>query len=1464
MTLLTQCNIQSAGDDAETLAQRAAEDAGWRIRWPRIRMMSQSPDLAHTAPSSSNKDDGDDDDGAKQPKRAATKSSTWSQLRRFVAEVTEVFGQSGSVVTPLTSSSSSQLPLDEVTEQHVQADMRGFGARNSNGSGGSRIRSFIGNSSSSSNSDSESDSDDDDDDDGMGMSADHRTNVANVRTRWQACVEFGRQHPLMALMLGWLVMLVVDWTVTSSVVPRLLSLLTSRPWSPFSEAFVMRASLIVDDTTNNNSARVVRLIRRRLLSGELWVDEFLWTVQLFVCDTLVPMTRPYAVHWLCFALVSLKILMRCSKVGTRAVLLYALCFVLSDLALWRIMGTPSSLAPSSVAEPPFGAGKLAPAVPFPCSGDFCVSPESQTLSGDVETTTNTQQQRLDNAVPGVLQIPPQHVYSPFADAVAEALARKRAHVERRRERIHGLHEWRRRQKQQQQQQQQLSGSTDNAGSRLLSLLATLAVYGYVASRVRHVGASAVHLCMALLALDVISRTASLGGSCNSNGEAVVQRVWETLWPLRPRLLLRSGVSGLNSAMFWLGGRGVSAFPRVHGTWGCLLPIHALSTFAMLAMHELAFIVHSMRVWYATTIRDRRRGPAMVSAQTALNSSNTAISLCSALAVAAAGSDSDSGSDFLEVTTKRPEKNGGGEKPVLTLSQVAGRARAPYAHRVCFLCLSGFCERCLLSMNIWPTRPTSETGGDAAVAGGPDFADLHSPGDASGGPASLSSPNSRRRSRGHGRHTATAKSADAMGLADTEGGGGGGGLPPLRETLVSLGLLSPAQAAEIGAPHTVPANGGNSGRRGKTVDMWIASSVAHCPCRAVHGVGPSSFVSRAAKLEYMQGANKEEDVGNTCDADEFVPPRGTLVALAQYARELKSLGLVRAVDPASVVFGDDDENPASSVLPLIFGRFTMPANPRAVAAANALLASSATSYAQLMQQRQSSSTSSSGHVPASSPFLQKENQPARILAKPTPLSLARAPLAGTFRLCAESASLFDGVVRVYVVVTPTLAHLLLTHPRTSPTASVCVPASLASVMATRARHHPAKPQSISAATSRIADADPFLDHVRVQLARSDIVVRVNGARWSDVSLPSLAHLNQSIAIRGLSANSVHRICVSICGLRSDELTVVLPSPEARVCRARLAKRQSIQRAQNELHAAESVKADTAHRLKRAKRDMPRQVQHWRNELESLYRAIDKHKQHDVRANRRVAQLDEGIRVLDAELVELRAQHEKKQLTNDADSYNDDDDAVDDVDEEEEEEQPTVFDDRVGFNVLTRLNDADTSSDHTHITTGERYSSDRSSPQQQPDKRALRVLHRAESEARLQQSTLEDRLQSLKAERSRWMSTLSRATQQHKPIIHNTIDPLKQALADTTRRIAQATKTMERLAKQLGDHEQMQLGEEQDKVDRRGAEEKRAMLVQRIAELRRSLKDEQEGIRRLSGTSTQSMEKTELSKYKTNLN
>ncbi|KAJ2814597.1 hypothetical protein GGI24_006328, partial [Coemansia furcata] len=114
---------------------------------------------------------------------------------------------------------------------------------------------------------------------------------------------------------------------------------------------------------------------------------------------------------------------------------------------------------------------------------------------------------------------------------------------------------------------------------------------------------------------------------------------------------------------------------------------------------------------------------------------------------------------------------------------------------------------------------------------------------------------------------------------------------------------------------------------------------------------------------------------------FTVPVGSMVGLAQYVAELRSLGLMRAVNPAAMVDTDDF---AANVFPYIFGRFAVPEHKGPTAAANALLASN---------------RGSSGYTPASAPFLAatpsdgsglsaEQSRMSRILMASTPLSLAR--------------------------------------------------------------------------------------------------------------------------------------------------------------------------------------------------------------------------------------------------------------------------------------------------------------------------------------------------------------------------------------------------------------------------------------------------------------------------------------------
>ncbi|KAI9472524.1 hypothetical protein BX667DRAFT_499978 [Coemansia mojavensis] len=1342
---------QGEHTDAEHMARQAAKDAGWQIRWPHIRMMSQSPDLA-----SSSADFAQNNPAPSSKTASSSAANTWKQLRRLASDITEVFGRPSPAAPD--EHTATLLPLDGVAEQledqHALPQMCFSSARTS------RIRSFINNASHSNN---EGD-------------AEASTFIVDsaAMSRWQRTVDFGRRYPLLMLGLGWLAMLVLDWIVTSSAMPRLLSLLTTRPWSPFSESFVMQASLatpglIVDDGTSGGN--LMLLLRRGLLRGELWVDDFLWSLQVFVCETLVPLTQPYAVYWLAFALISLKTMRRCSKVGKRAAVLCFLCFALFDLALWRIFGSQGSAlafsAPLSTAAT--STAKYRQANSFSCEHSICAaSPEL--FSPD---STNAG---------GSAQVPPQNVRSPFADAVEEALARKRAYIARQSRRIDELYRW------QQQRQQR------NPGFQALPLVATLTIFLYVAGKARSYSASAAQVCMVLLAVDIFIRS--------TRHSSQDRQFWNTA---EGTLSIHNIPGATCRTLLQLVRNSKSTFSRVSGM-GCLLPVHALSTVILLSLHELAFAVHSMRVWYATTIRDRRRGPAMVSAHASADG-KVPVTLDSALTP-----------DPAKHVLPASRSSSAQDQASLSLAQVANRAGAPYAHRVCFLCLSGYCERCLLSMSIWPTQGAdtdeslsgsiSSTTAAVAATSVTTVGDIgHSPTveNTAGANASGSTTNSRRRSRGHSRTLGT-KGAVSLAAPTTPTGDSTDSecrLPPLCESLQGLGLLNPDLHAEGKFRHSASDSLSGS-RRNKAMDMWIASSVAHCPCRSVHGVGPSSFVSRVAKLEHMRLE------ATRADPSEFEPPRGTLVALLQYARELRSLGLVRPVDPASVVFGDEDSDPTSSVLPVIFGRFTMPANPRAVAAANALLASSASSYAQVLAHGSSTgAVRSGGHTPSHTPFLQN-SQPARILAKPTPLSTARAPSAGTFRLCAQAADARDGMVKVLAVVTPTLAHLLLTHPRTAQTAAVCVPASLASAMAARARGSISGQPSVQTATSLVADTDPFLDHVRIQLQRSDVVVRVNGVRWTDVDAG--ASLNQGIVIRNLADNHAYRICVSLCGLCSEELQVVLPSINAPISRARLSKQLEMQAAQTELEEANRQRADAAARLKRAKREMPRQIQQWRNELDSLKRSMERQAVSNTRALRRQTQLDAEITTLQEEVSVSKAQCEAvdmQDLSEDESSASDAD--LDYNTLQHGKQHAGINGNGGGFSILSQLNEAD-------------------AQQRQQQKRhksrsgVHSELQHVQAEARQQRDMLEDKVQELKAERSSLLTLMQQMGRKRAQILSQ-VESSQKELAEVSKRLSSRSATNDRLQKQLQD-----LLSQNKALDVANSGEANAQLVRQIADLR----------------------------------
>ncbi|KAJ2322709.1 hypothetical protein GGI00_005846, partial [Coemansia sp. RSA 2681] len=147
-----------------------------------------------------------------------------------------------------------------------------------------------------------------------------------------------------------------------------------------------------------------------------------------------------------------------------------------------------------------------------------------------------------------------------------------------------------------------------------------------------------------------------------------------------QLRVRSGVRLRVSAALLAADLG---FRRLSGASAALmgqsarhLAEHVIVISALLSMREAAVAVQAMRSWHAAVVRERRRGgPLMVMQESA-------------------------------------------GKTVSRLT-VGGA----YTHRVCFLCLSGYCERCLLSMEIWPTTANSGSPADRQ----PEALSLESPG-----------------------------------------------------------------------------------------------------------------------------------------------------------------------------------------------------------------------------------------------------------------------------------------------------------------------------------------------------------------------------------------------------------------------------------------------------------------------------------------------------------------------------------------------------------------------------------------------------------------------------------------------------------------------------------------------------------------------------------------------------------------
>ncbi|KAJ2078189.1 hypothetical protein H4R24_004654 [Coemansia sp. RSA 988] len=1326
--------------EAEQMAEQAAEEAGWRMRWPRIRMMSQSPDLASKAGEQGESSQEQSAPGQAQPPpvtATATPQTTWARLRRFISEVTEVFGRTAGVGV---AHAEVPLALDGV-------EAVGEGAQDRQ-----QVWVFVGNN----------------------AAAGRAAETGDSGNQRHAIVEFVQRHALAALVVGWAVLAVGDWALTSAVAPRLVARATQQPWTAGGEAYVLQTAL-----DSGWVGRLVDAVQRRVAGGEEWLDGTLWRLQLLVGDVLLALTRAYAVQWLCFAVVTTRLLLRGTQASMRLALVYALYFLVVDSVLWQTadsVGCWHTSGPrQTVAMDPAGPDAS------------CRTGGQEHVAGDASTQPLTP-------APGVLaetaQLAPHLVRSPYADAVAEALERRRAAEGRRMRRTRQLYEWRR-----------LSTASQQAAVQPLAVAATAAVWAAAAYRMRRVGRAAPQLCIALALADVLTR----GGA-----------------GVRAERGVRQALNG-------------TLFARAGGRLGSVLPAHVLATFGLLVLREAAFAVHSMRVWYATTVRDRRTGAAMLGASSATCRIRLAAVLDLVVPDSAGGSSgtANSGNAAAEATGAHPH--------AMTLSRVTSRVGAPLAHRVCFLCLSGYCERCLLSMQIWPTAaPGAANAEDCVTAGA---AEAEGPGGVATGLSAA--PAEPAPTMQHSRHRSRAQN-------------NGRRAPPAvdvrAEALAGLGLLNPAPPASAAQPAT---------RRQKAaVDVWIVSSVAHCPCRDIHGPGPSSFVARAAKLEHMRVEEDSPAANST--------PLGTLVPLSQYARGLQHLGLVRAVDAAAAVFAEQDA--AAAVLPLLFGRLTAPADPRAVAAANALLASSAASYAQLTLPR-----AQSGHTPAAAPFLgtsQPHQPPARIVARPTPLRLARTG-PSSFRLCAESVSPQLGVVRVLVVMTPALAHVLLSQPRTAATAAVCAPASLAAAIAASTDSNSDSVAAVAAATSRVADADPFLDHVRVQLNRGDVVVRVNGTRWAEADVGAL--LNQPIAVYGLPPNRVHRVSVSICGLRSHELIVVLPPPHAAVSQARVAKQQGLLDAAELLSDARRRRAAVAQTLKRTRREMPRLIQHWRAERDALARAVEKQVLAVPRFQRRLEQLGDSVAAHKSELQQLRAQlpptavlTEERDLGHRAGSR----DARLVVTQAPtsaavaapSRQLPIAVQGTSGFNVLSALSDSGSGEstkdddDDSALQLSRKIAAGAGGPMSPMSRdsmkassalaQAARDLEFAEEQARAARDGFEDAAQDLKARRSRCMAELSRASQRIAPL-ELSIAATRRELADITKRASLGTATVASLRRQADELqsqiEELELLIQDGHYPRANSGESQHELIRTVASLREALKAEQSQISTLSAES-----------------
>ncbi|KAJ2393092.1 hypothetical protein GGI05_002517 [Coemansia sp. RSA 2603] len=1087
---------------AERLAMDAARDAGWGMRWPQLRMMSQSPDLSGSSsePTTSS--------AATPPVTTSSTSiaGAWRQVLRLVSEVTEVFKQPGVAADSNSSGVSGGDDESADADTQIDVDVSIDGDETDEAFPGLAVDHGEHNSFIKSNSSSSS------------------IKGGRGGTEEQSCsaaVRFARRYPLLVLMFAWAVMVLSDWLVTSMLAPHLLALSTRQPWMLSSESVVGRLALASTDPTGLG---LWPTLRSGLAKGELWLDARLWRMQELVIGTVAPLTRPYALQWLLFSLVSLHVLRRSSRMGVRAALACVLYFVIADACLWRMLGPVAKVV--DVVD---------------------VTEEASVAS--MQTMEPTQAQAPTHTlVAGGLptEMAMLGVQAPFAEAVALASEQRRQLLERRDARIQRLATWH-------------PSLDQTCGAPLMPLalefLALLAAYLSVAFHVR----------------------SSLGGTRASLRLCVVL------------FLLDAGVRTWTGASKYTRCLGEAS----RGAAG--LAVHVLGVFMLFVLREMAYAVHSMRVWHGTVVRERRRGPKVLG-------------------------------DGAQGVWLATEKQRGSRRawavrsPAAEAVALAGAGGA-YAHRVCFLCLSGFCERCLLSLEIWPTA------------------------------ANASLPPSHVES-------------------------GPQGLPSLRDALPTFGLLGhPSDVTPVS-------------KRGRTLDAWLVCSVARCPCRHVHGVGPSAFASRAARQNQQQ-LQQQGAVPTT--------PLGTLLPLAAYVVQLRRLGLVRPVDPATAPGGSD---PAAAVLPVVFGRLTAPEHPRAQLAADALLASSAASYAQLLQP---------SHVSGEAPFL-AGGRPSRILVAPTPLALARSS-QGSFALCVDALHPSLGSVAVSVVVTPALAHVLLAHPRTSPSAAVCVPAALAGVSSAT---------SAAALAAGAADCDAFLDHVRVLVPRSDVVVRVNGERWSDVESASVGRM----VVRGLARDTLHVITLTICGMRSDDLRVYLAS--GRVVApgdgAQMRRQMEATRLAAQLGALEEQLAAAQQEAKRARRELPRQVQAWHADCEAARKAVERGAEEAARMRRREELATEHVRRLVAEIEALEQQ-------------------------------------------LSEALTADAAADQA--------ASDEASSAVQQQAQALR------ERVRLAQAEQTETLRALEDERAQWAETLEQASGRWQPV-ERSVEPLRRELAEAARR------------------------------------------------------------------------------------